>query len=105
MGLPIDLVHFLIWLSGINNLSNPNYIFVNQGLVVPAFIYQIQGGDTLSSISHRFGISISAITKANQNRPGFQGDLIWAEYYLILPLPTSRNIVVWFPFPWNKNCS
>ena len=88
--------------AGINNLSNPNYIFVNQGLVVPAFIYQIQAGDTLSSLSRRFGISISAITKANQNRPGFQGDLIWPEYYLILPLPTSRNIVVWSPFPGTR---
>ena len=58
--------------AGINNLSNPNYIFVNQGLVVPAFIYQIEAGDTLSSLSRRFGISISAITKANRNRPGFQ---------------------------------
>ena len=88
--------------TGINNLSNSNYIFVNQGLVVPAFIYQIQAGDTLSSISRRFGISILAITKANQNRPGFQGDLIWPEYYLILPLPTSRNIVVWSPFPGTR---
>ena len=88
--------------TGINNLSNSNYIFANQGLVVPAFIYQIQAGDTLSSISRRFGISISTITKANQNRPGFQGDLIWPEYYLILPLPTSRNIVVWSPFPGTR---
>ena len=88
--------------AGINNLSNSNYIFVNQGLVVLAFIYQIQAGDTLSSISRRFGISISAITRANQNRPGFQGDLIWPEYYLILPLPTSRNIVIWSPFPGTR---
>ena len=28
--------------SGINNLENPNSIFVNQRLIVPAFIYQIQ---------------------------------------------------------------
>jgi murein DD-endopeptidase MepM/ murein hydrolase activator NlpD len=88
--------------SGINNLINPNYIFVNQGLVVPAFIYQIQAGDTLSSISRRFGIPISTITKANQNRPGYQEDPIWPEYHLILPLSTSGNIVVWSPFPGTR---
>ena len=85
--------------SGINDLENPNIIFPNQPLTVPVFIYEIQSGDTLSAISKRFGISLSSITMANQNRPGYQGDLIWPEYELILPLPTSRNIVVWTPLP------
>jgi LysM repeat protein len=88
--------------SGINNLENPNLLFVNQGLVVPVFIYEIQSGDTLSSISRRFGISLSNITKANQDRPGYQEDFIWPEFHLILPLPTSRNIVVWSPFPGTR---
>ena len=89
-------------ISGINRLGNPNLIYVNQGLVVPVMIYEIQAGDSLSSISRRFGISISSIIKANQYRPGFQGDLIWPEFQLILPLPTSRNIVVWTPFPGTR---
>ena len=101
-GIAYKFSTFSDLVAGINNISNPNYIFVGQGLVIPAFIYQIQAGDTLSSISHRYGISISNIIKANQHRPGFQGDLIWSEYYLILPLPTSRNIVVWTPFPGTR---
>lgn len=88
--------------SGINDLENPNLIFPDQHLRVPAFIYEIQSGDTLSAISRRFSIPLSKITKANQGRPGYQEDLIWPEFYLILPLPTSRNIVVWTPLPGTR---
>jgi hypothetical protein len=28
-------------------------------------------------------------------RPGFQIDLIWPKFHLIIPLTTSQNIVVW----------
>jgi LysM repeat protein len=90
---------FIDLVSGANNLENPNLISVNQRLIVPVIIYEIQSGDTLSSISRRFGISLSNIKKANQGRPGSQGDLIWPEFHLILPLPTSLNIVVWSPLP------
>lgn len=86
-------------ISGINNLKTPNHILVNQLLIVPAFLYEIQSGDTLSSISRKFGITLSNITKANQSRPGFQKDLIWPGFQLVIPLPTSRNAVVWTPFP------
>ena len=42
------------------------------------------------------------MTKANQGRPGYQEDVIWPEFHLILPLPTSRNIVLWNPLPGTK---
>ena len=61
-----------------------------------------KSGDTLSAISRRFGISLSSITRANQGRPGYQEDVIWPEFHLILPLPTSRNIVVWTPLPGTR---
>ena len=89
-------------ISGINNVKNPNFISPDQRLIVSAFIYQIQSGDTLSAISSKFGIPLSNITKANQGRPGYQEDRIWPEFQLILPLPTSRNIVVWTPLPGTK---
>lgn len=89
-------------LAGINNIENPNFISLDQQLTVPAFIYKIQSGDTLSAISRKFGIALLNITKANQGRPGFQKDVIWPEFHLIFPLPTSRNIVVWIPFPGTK---
>jgi LysM repeat protein len=88
--------------AGINNIENPNFISLDQQLTVPAFIYKIQSGDSLSAISRKFGIPLLNITKANQGRPGFQKDVIWPEYYLILPLQTSRNIVVWTPLPGFK---
>ncbi|WP_018391849.1 LysM peptidoglycan-binding domain-containing protein [Bacillus sp. 37MA] len=88
--------------SGINNLNMNNLIVPDQRLQVPVCIYEIQSGDTLFAISRRFGISLSRITKSNQGRPGYQEDLIWPKFYLILPLPTSQNIVVWSPLPGAK---
>ncbi|RBW68584.1 LysM peptidoglycan-binding domain-containing protein [Bacillus taeanensis] len=93
---------FIDLVSGINKLENPDLIFPDQQLIVPAFIYEIQSGDTLSAISRRFGVSLSKIQKANQDRPGFKLDLIWPEFYLLIPLPTSVNIVVWDPLPGMK---
>ncbi|MDE3839119.1 peptidoglycan-binding LysM [Bacillus methanolicus] len=88
--------------AGINNQENHNFISPDQQLIVSAYIYQIQSGDTLSAISHKFGIPLLNISKANQGRPGYQEDVIWPEFHLILPLPTSRNIVVWNPLPGTK---
>ena len=92
----IDLI------SGINQIENPNTIFPDQQIIAPLFIYQIQPRDTLSSISRTFGISLLSITKANRGRPGFQEDVIWPEFQLILPLSTSRNNVLWNPLPGSR---
>ncbi|SFF96292.1 LysM domain-containing protein [Halobacillus alkaliphilus] len=86
-------------LAGVNNISNPNLISVGQSLVVPAFTYRIVSGDTLYSIARRFGVSVAEIEEANADRPGFQRDVIWPDYHLIIPIPTSRNIFVTRPLP------
>jgi LysM repeat protein len=88
--------------SGINNIENPNFIYPNQPLNVPAFIYEVQTGDTLYTISRKFGISFLSLSRANHGRPGFQEDVIWPGFHLILPMPTSRNIVVWTPLPGTR---
>ncbi|MFB5663490.1 LysM peptidoglycan-binding domain-containing protein [Alteribacillus sp. HJP-4] len=90
---------FVDLVAGVNQLQNPNVIFPDQQLIVPTFIYRIQSGDTLFAISRRFAIPLSSITRANLGRPGYQEDVIWPEYHLLLPLPTSRNIVVCSPYP------
>jgi LysM repeat protein len=89
-------------LSGINSITNPNVINFNQHLIAPAFIYEVELGDTLARIANRFGIALVNLIRANQGRPGFSVDVIWPGYQLILPLPTSRNIVVWIPLPGTK---
>lgn len=86
-------------LAGINDIENPDLILVDQRLLVPAFSYKIVSGDTLYSISRRFGVTVSAIETANADRPGFQRDVIWPDYHLIIPIPTSRNIFVSNPLP------
>lgn len=104
-GIALRFSTFTDLVSGINNLTNPNLIIPDQQLLVPVFIYEIKLGDTLSAISSRFGIPLSRIIKANQGRPGFQKDLIWPKFHLIIPLPTSKNIVVWTPLPGTKIAS
>lgn len=86
-------------LAGINGIENPNLIFVDQQLMVPAFTYKIVSGDSLYSISRRSGVSIAVIVEANADRPGFQSDVIWPDDHLIIPIPTSRNIFVTRPLP------
>jgi LysM repeat protein len=89
-------------LSGINSIANPNLITPNQQISVPAFIYEVQLGDTLAGIASRFGVSLVNLIRANQDRPGFSIDVIWPGYQIILPLPTTRNIVVWNPLPGTR---
>lgn len=88
--------------AGINDIESPNFIYPNQTLMVPAFVYEIGKGETLSSISGRLGVPLLNIIRANKGRPYFHPDVLWQGYQLIIPLPTSRNIVVWTPFPGMK---
>ncbi|MEB1808280.1 MAG: LysM peptidoglycan-binding domain-containing protein [Bacillaceae bacterium] len=86
-------------IAGVNQLQDPNLIFVGQPLWAPAFVYEIEMGDTLFSISRRFQIPMANIIAANDGRPGFSLDLIYAGFLLLLPLPSTRNIVVIRPLP------
>ncbi len=58
-------------LARLNGITDPSTIYVGQTLRIPATaspargLYQVQPGDTLSSIAQRFGISIQALMEAN----------------------------------------
>ncbi|MRG85988.1 LysM peptidoglycan-binding domain-containing protein [Salinibacillus xinjiangensis] len=87
-------------LQGINpQFTNPDLINPNQVLHVTAFIYLVEQGDTLNQIAQRFGLPLSTIIEANRQRPGFSPDVILPGYQLIIPIPTSNNIVVFNPLP------
>lgn len=64
------------YLAQINNISNPNLIFVGEKIYVPTLnntevhdinhtLYIVQYGDTLSYISELYGVSIEDIVKLN----------------------------------------
>ncbi|MFD1037710.1 LysM peptidoglycan-binding domain-containing protein [Virgibacillus byunsanensis] len=87
-------------LVGINDtIHNPNFIFPNQQIQIPAFIYEVETNDTIASISERTGIPVDQILTANLNRPAVTQDLIVEGLGIIIPLPTSENIVVTLPLP------
>ena len=64
------------FLAKINNITNPNLIFVGQRICVPSLenndinetshkLYIVQRGDTLTYISRLFGVSIKSIVELN----------------------------------------
>lgn len=81
-------------LAGINQLQDHNTILVNQTLWVPAYQFEIHPGDTLTQIATQLAISVPMIIQANDGRPGFSRDLLYAGFRLIIPAPSSRNITV-----------
>jgi LysM repeat protein len=57
-------------IAAANALANPNQIFVGQRLIIPSTpaqprYYTVQRGDTLFSIATRYGVTIQALSAAN----------------------------------------
>ncbi|MGP4107915.1 LysM peptidoglycan-binding domain-containing protein [Virgibacillus sp. L01] len=87
-------------IAGINtDIQDPGLIYPGQPLIVPAFIYTVEQGDTIYQLEQRFGIPRANILRANLDRPGFSPTTIWPGYALIIPLDTSENIAVMDPLP------
>jgi LysM repeat protein len=92
-------------LAQMNNLRNPNLIFVGQRLVVPqasivnpsriSTVYYVQKGDTLIGISMRFHVSMWDIVLANNIA---NPSLIYVGQRLVIPgrdsLPGSPAITI-----------
>ena len=89
-------------LFGINSqIANPDFISTNQVIRVPAFIYAVAAGDSLSRISSQMELSMDKIIKSNERKAGFSPDVLYIGYLLLLPLPlpASPNILVLRPLP------
>ncbi|MCP3027193.1 LysM peptidoglycan-binding domain-containing protein [Halobacillus sp. A5] len=90
-------------LQGLNpEIQHPNFIYIGQVLRVPGFIYEVEQGDTLNSISQQFGYTLTTLLQANRRRPGLSADVIVPGYQLVIPYPSSTNILVMRPFPGAK---
>jgi len=87
-------------LVGLNpQILDANVIIANVPLDVPAFIYSVERGQSLYRISRELGVPMNELIQANMGRPGFSADLLFEGFDLIVPLPSSRNIVVSEPLP------
>ena len=90
-------------MAGMNpQISNPNLIYPGIPINVPVFIYEVEAGQSLNRISRILGIPLNELIIANQGRPGFSPDLLYIGYRLIVPLPSSQNIVVFRPLPGTR---
>lgn len=89
-------------LAALNRMEQPDILRVAQLLYIPAFVYEVGPGDSLWRISRRFGASLSELTRANASRPGFSPDVLYPGYKLVVPLPSSTNIVVFRPLPGSR---
>ncbi len=86
-------------LAAFNQMEQPDILRVAQLLYVPAFVYEVEQGDSLYRISRRFGMSMHTLLNANQGRPGLSPDVIYPGWQMVVPLPSSANIVVFQPLP------
>jgi LysM repeat protein len=87
-------------LVGLNpQILDANVIIANVPLTVPAFIYSVEQGQSLYRISRELGVPMNELIRANQGRPGFSPELLFEGFELIVPLPSSSNIVVTAPLP------
>jgi LysM repeat protein len=89
-------------LASLNNMERPDILQVARLLYIPAFIYEVEPGDSLYRIARRYGTPMSDIVRANQGRPFFSPDLLLPGYRLVIPRPSSTNIVVFEPLPGSR---
>jgi len=86
-------------IAELNNISNPNLIYVGQRLIIPIAgdslpsstqIHVVQPGDTLTRIASRYGTTISAIVTANDlTNPS----LIFVGQRLAIPGYTTSTLL------------
>jgi LysM repeat protein len=78
-------------LAALNDIANPELIYVGQSLVLPAggeqpapgpIYHVVQPGETLSSIAARYGVTVAAIAEANDIA---NVNLIWVGLRLVIP--------------------
>jgi len=89
-------------LVGLNQLQQLDNLRVGQLLNIAVFVYEVEQGDSLYRISRRFGTTMSELVQANQKRPGLSPDVIYPGFRLVVPYPSSTNIVVFQPLPGTR---
>lgn len=88
--------------AALNQIQQPDLLRIAQLLYIAAFVYEVEQGDSLYRISRRFGTPMSELIRANRNRPGLSPDVIYPGFRLVVPLPSSTNIVVFQPLPGTR---
>lgn len=88
-------------LAALNRLEQPDILRVAQLLYIPAFVYEVEPGDSMFRIARQFGVSLTELIRANADRP-LAGDVLYPGYRLVVPLPSSVNIAVFRPLPGTR---
>lgn len=95
------------WLQTLNNITNPNYIFVGQSLCIagsvntppqyppqnppgtPTNVYVVQPGDTFYGIARKVGTTYAVMVSLN---PTVNPNWIYAGQQLVVPLPGNEPV-------------
>jgi len=88
-------------LAALNRLERPD-ILRAQLVYIPAFVHEVEPGDSLFGIAQRYGTPMGELARANAGRPGFSPDVLFPGFRLVVPLPSSTNIVVFSPLPASR---
>lgn len=83
-------------------IMNVNLIYAGVPLNIPAFIFEIDNGQSLYQLSRQMGIPLSVLIMVNQDRPGFTPEELSNGYRLIVPLPLSHHMIVSGPLPGSR---
>ncbi|MFC0215625.1 LysM peptidoglycan-binding domain-containing protein [Paenibacillus chartarius] len=89
-------------LAALNQIQQPDLLQAARLLYIGAYAYEVQQGDSLYEISRRFGVTMSELIRANLNRPGLSPDVVYPGVRLVVPLPSSTNIIVFQPMPGTR---
>ncbi len=97
----------MAWLQTLNNITNPNYVFVGQSLCVagtapnppqnppqnppgtPTNTYVVQPGDTFFGIARKVGTSYAVLVSLN---PGVNPNVIYVGQRLNIPLGAGEPV-------------
>ncbi|MBO8157057.1 MAG: LysM peptidoglycan-binding domain-containing protein [Bacillaceae bacterium] len=66
-------------------ITDPNLIYSNTAIQIPAMIYEVSSGENLNAIARQLGVSVEQIIQVNRYRPGFSPDVLYPGYGLIIP--------------------
>ncbi|GGG06070.1 hypothetical protein GCM10010912_58390 [Paenibacillus albidus] len=90
-------------IAGINPvIINQNLVYIDQKILVPAFVHTVENNETLIDISNLTGIPLTYLARVNEDRPSFTYESLPKGFDVLIPLPSSQGTVITNPVPGTR---